>query len=106
MLPMGDIRKVRTEQNQPIEDIRPGDNAWRTVGKLYREGRTYPNGPPHDYRQPAATPKSGSIAKDESQCQFRDDMVNGHNDVREGWARGYGKPHPFFDSGKSGSRYK
>jgi hypothetical protein len=105
---MGDIRKVRTEQNQPIEDTRPGDNAWRSVGKLYEYGRVYPHGKPHDYRTPQATPKSKPIAPDESQCQFNDDKTSNHVDVREAWTRGMGgqSPYPKFDSGKSGNRYR
>jgi hypothetical protein len=100
------IRRLRNTGSEPVEDFKPGDNPYRTVKEIYEFGRHYPQGRPHDYKTPAATPKAGSIAKDESQPQDRESRTASHDDVREGWTRGYGKPHPFFDSGKSGDRYR
>jgi hypothetical protein len=102
------IRRIRDTEGMLVEDFKPGDNPYRTVKEIYEYGRSYPSGRPHDYKTPAATPKAGSIAKDETQPQDRESRTASHDDVREGWTRGYGKqlPHPFFDSGKSGSRYK
>jgi hypothetical protein len=119
------IRRIRTEQGMPIEDLKlkPGTDPTDAINQLYGYGRTYPHGKPHDAprettpKYKAPTPRddgSGSYgsrkvspvspAPDESQCQFRDDKVATHDDA-SGWVRGYGKPHPAFDSGGSGSRY-
>jgi hypothetical protein len=99
------IRKVRDVGGTPIEDYKQGDNPYRTVKKLYEYGRVYPDGRPHDYKTPEKTPASKPIAKDESQPQFAEERTANHDDVREGWTRGYGSPHPAFDRGPSGSRY-
>ena len=101
------IRRIKTEQGQPIEDLKPGANPYRAVRELYEYGRKYPDGPPHDWKTPAVTPKAEPIAKDQSQPQVREARTADHNDTREAWCRGMSdqSPHPFFDSGPSGFTY-
>jgi hypothetical protein len=124
-MPMG-IRRIRTEQGQPIDDLRPGDDGAKAVDALYRYGRNYPNGKPtqKDYaaqRLPRPQPKSPSwdseyadyrhpsnvppmAAADESQPQFQVDKTADHVDVPTAdWTRS--GTHPHFDSGPSSGRY-
>jgi hypothetical protein len=99
------IRKIKTDQGMPIETLKPGTDPVAAINKLYSEGRrTYGQPNPDDYKR-APTPASKPIAKDESQPQFAEERTANHDDTREGWTRGYGSPHPRFDSGPSGSRY-
>jgi hypothetical protein len=121
------IRRLRTDQGQPIEKVGPGDDVYRAVDKLYRTGRTYPGKAPHDYAKPQQTPeyKVPSPSRDERASyapgknspmepapaewapQFRDDKCSNYNDTTEAWCRGMAKEqHPFFDKGGSGSRYR
>jgi hypothetical protein len=116
-------------RSSSIERLKPGDDPRPAIGRLYREGRTYPDKPPHDYEARERTPeykvpqpgrndeyasyKFGrnspvTPAPDESQPQFQTDKAAHLNDTREGWQRGMGSqsPHPHFDSGPSGSRYR
>jgi hypothetical protein len=125
---MARIQKLKTTEGMPIETLKPGDDVHRAIGDLYRFGRSYPNGKPHDYEPRETTPKfkaptpgrdseRGSYAlgrnspvtpaPDEQSPQFHDDKTSDHVDTREAWCRGMGNqsPHPKFDSGPSGSRY-
>jgi hypothetical protein len=123
------IRRLRSETGMPIEDftnLPAGSDPTAAINKLYSEGRrTYGQPMPDQPRKrtpefKATTPRddgSGSYAlgknspvspaPSESECQFRDDKVATHNDA-SGWVRGMGgqSPHPKFDSGPSGSRYR
>jgi hypothetical protein len=123
------IRRLKTEQGMPIEDftnLKPGSDPTDAINRLYSAGRrTYGQRHPDAPRETtpefkAPTPRddgSGSYAlgknspvspaPDESAPQFRDDKVVSHNDA-SGWVRGMGGqvPHPKFDSGPSGNRYK
>jgi hypothetical protein len=108
--------------------LRQGDNVHRAVGDLYSYGRHYPHKPPHDYEVPERTPRPGAPqpgfdeyratyrqaknspvtpAPDESQPQFACEKASDLNDA-SGWVRGKGSeaPHPKFDSGPSGHRYR
>jgi hypothetical protein len=91
-----------------IERLRPGDDPRPAIGRLYSEGRTYPHGKPHDYAARETVPKFKGTAPDESQPQFKDERAAHLNDTREAWQRGMGSqsPHPHFDSGPSGNRYR
>lgn len=120
------IRRIKNEQGQPIEDLKPGADVHRAIGSLYEYGRSYPTGKrPHDYpsakgipHPKPATPSRNdyaggyhsvrnspvSPAPDESANQFRDAKVASHNDVPvQDWTRS--GDHPFFDRGLSGARY-
>ena len=104
----------------------PGSDPSQAIADLYATGRTTYGQPNPDARRDARTPEHPapqpdwsseratyaigrnspvSPAPDESQPQFADDKSANLNDTREGWTRGYGSPHPKFDSGPSGSRY-
>jgi hypothetical protein len=121
-------RADETPRLSHIEKLRPGDDPRPAIGRLYREGRTSPDKPPHDYtareRMPEhKVPQPGwdterasygfgrnspvSPAPDEQSPQFQTDKAAHLNDTREAWCRGMGgqSPHPHFDSGPSGSRY-
>ncbi len=96
----------------------PGSDPSKAIAELYARGRkvygTNPDArtdartperpaPQPDWSSEKATYAIGrnspvSPAPDESQPQFADDKTADHVDVREGWTRGYGSPHPFFDS--------
>jgi hypothetical protein len=104
----------------------PGSDPTAAIEALYRTGRTYPYGKPHDaprertpeYKVPQpgwegepASYKPGrnspvTPAPDQSAPQFSDDKVGDHVDA-SGWVRGMGPQSPYvkFDAGPSGSRY-
>jgi hypothetical protein len=123
------IRRIRTEQGMPIDDLKlkPGSDPTDAINRLYAYGRTT-YGQPNPDQPRETTPKFKAPtpsrndehasyglgrnspvtpAPDESQPQFRDDKVGTHDDA-SGWVRGMGgqSPHPKFDSGPSGSRYR
>jgi hypothetical protein len=126
------IRRIKTEQGQPIDDLREGDDGVKAVDRLYRYGRAYPAGKPSqkDYLSPdrsdskppqpgfdeyratfrAARNSDVSPAPDESANQFVAGKVADHVDVGKQWTRGYGEsPHPHFDrrvSGVSNHKYR
>lgn len=92
---------------------KPGD-VTAALNRLYSYGRTFPRGD----GPPAARAKDGKFASTElpssfpkadprqSMVQNPEDRPAGHDDVARNWLRGYGKPHPHFDSGPSGNRYE
>jgi hypothetical protein len=119
------IRKIKTDQGQPIEDFTQGGDGVKAVDALYKFGRRFPGGKPtqKDYapRQGAADrqpPQPGwdeyratyrparnsnvSPAPDEQSPQFVSDKVADHNDVRgSDWTRS--GTHPHFDRRVSGT---
>jgi hypothetical protein len=102
------IKPLRNTEGGPVERLKPGDDPRVAIGRLYREGRTYPHGKPHDYQARETVPKFRGTAPDESQPQIANDQPVHLNDTREGWVRGMGSeaPYPKFDSGPSGNRYR
>jgi hypothetical protein len=118
-MPMG-IRRIKSEQGQAIDELRPGDNGAKAVDTLYKYGRRFPGGKPpqRDYATqaiPRSQPKSPSweseradyrapsrvppmAAPDESQPQFAVDKTADHVDVPvSDWTRGGDCSHPHFD---------
>jgi hypothetical protein len=60
----------------------------------------------HVVRERAAAEQPINRVPDQSRVQDHESgTVEGFNDAK-GWVRGFGKPHPHFDAGPSGRRYK
>jgi hypothetical protein len=85
-------------------------DPYKVLKDAYRYGRQ--GGSARDY-----TPSEGvarhkvspvNAPADESANQFHDGKVADHNDVGRTWTRGMGdqSPHPAFDYGPSGHRYR
>jgi hypothetical protein len=125
MAPRG-ARADETPRLSHIEKLKPGGDPRPAIGRLYTEGRTYPHGKPHDYTARERTPeyrtptpsrdvanydlgKNSPVdpAPNEYGPQFYDDKKFDRVDTKEAWCRGMAKEqHPFFDSGRSGDRYR
>jgi hypothetical protein len=92
--------------------IRRVTDPAKIIDRIYSEGRS-------DGRSPPAKPRAGDGSyglatgyeqpDPKQQAVQTPDAKHGpgyDNDVKKNWLRGYGKPHPHFDSGKSGDRYR
>jgi hypothetical protein len=123
------IRRLRSETGMPIEDftnLKPGSDPTDAINRLYAAGRkTYGQPMPDAPRKTTPKYKVPSPSRDERASyapgknspvtpaptewapQFRDDKCSDYNDA-SGWVRGMGRqsPHPKFDAGPSGTRYR
>lgn len=81
-----------------------------SVDGIYRFGRSYPHGrPPHDLPVKVKARDYGEADASQQKVQDPEAMHGpGYDNDAGGWVRGMGKqsPHPAFDAGPSGSRYK
>ncbi len=112
-----------------IERLRRGSDPTNSLREFYGEHRRYPRGRPHDaprertpgYATPVPTdgehahfgqatrPEHVTPAFDEQAPQFASDKHGAtYDNDADGWVRGMGgeSPHPHFDHGPSGYRYR
>jgi hypothetical protein len=120
-------RADETPRRSSIERLTPGSDPSQAIANLYAVGRKIygrnpdarrdertpqyrvPTPPRDAYSASYGTIKDSPVtpAPAEDQPQFRDDKCANYNDTREAWCRGMAnEQHPFFDSGKSGDRYR
>jgi len=77
------------------------------VNDLYHFGRAYPHARPHDADYPKVKVSDyGEPDPRQYEVQDPEDRPASHDDVGRQWTNGFGPPHPHFDSGPSGNRYR
>ena len=113
---MTKLRKTNADGLSEAFSLEVGGDPVKVVERVYRTGREFPTQKPHaDAPTRTATPmvqhpepKGWELdAKGNSPvCQSREESPapNSTGDTK-GWLRGMGSPHPYYDGGKSGTRY-
>ena len=114
-----------------IEKLKPGDDPSAAINRLYGYGRHHPDGKPHDAAkertlpprdtfQPENVPAErnkghiGADVFDQLHPAYQkpqgpeDRQAPSYENDSTGWVRGMGgeSPHPRFDPGPSGFRYR
>lgn len=87
--------------------IRRVTNPAKVIAAIYNEGRTFPRGgkpvAARSYDLPGYEPPRDELGVQHAEAGPLDPNFN---DAKRDWKLGYGKPHPAFDAGGSGRRYK